>query len=273
MRITFGPDDLRRVDRLVAPMRAWFSPRFYGLDNIPAEGPVLLVANHSMIAFDCGLLMTEIMHRHGRVVRGLGDHALMDRPAIRRAVQRIGGVRGTRENMRILLSRGEIVLVLPGGSAEAIRRKHERYALKWKGRTGFAEVAIETGARIVPVAMVGANDAYDVVVDGEHPLMWPMRWYAARRDRSAITMPIFRGLGPTLIPKPQRFYYSFGEPIDATRWRGAGEGALELQSAVRVAVEKEFAFLFAERDQDPGRTMSGRGRQALSSYVRGLRRG
>ncbi|MGX1807347.1 lysophospholipid acyltransferase family protein [Nocardia sp. NPDC055321] len=263
--IPIGPAGLGPINLFATPMRAWVSPRFHGLENIPATGPALLVANHSLVALDCGLLIQEIVRLHGRVIRGLGDHGLMESARLRGLAQRVGSVRGSRENLRALLELGELVLVLPGGSREAFRRKHERYTLKWEGRNGFARAAIEAGVPIIPVAMVGANDAYDVVIDGEHPIMAPMRWIARRRQRPTLMPPVFRGLGPTLLPKPQRFYFSVGTPIDASAWRAEDlDRAEELRQVVQVALEKELNYLFAVRDRDRGRTLRGRLREAIA---------
>jgi 1-acyl-sn-glycerol-3-phosphate acyltransferase len=267
MSISVSPKGIRRMDALAAPLRAWFSPRFHGLENIPTEGPALLVANHSLVALDGSLLMHEILRHHGRVLRGLGDHALMASPRVRRFVQRMGTVRGTRANCRALLENGQLVLVLPGGSREALRRKHETYVLKWEGRTGFAHTAIAAGVPIVPVAMIGSNDAFPVLVDGQHALMRPLRWLAkATGSDPELTPPLFHGIGPTFVPKPERFYYSVGEPIETTAWRDTenpAAAATELQSLVRKALEEELTFLLAERDCDRGRTLRGRVLEAL----------
>jgi 1-acyl-sn-glycerol-3-phosphate acyltransferase len=261
LSISYTPTDVRRLDAIVAPLRAWVSPRFYGLENIPAEGPVMLVGNHSMVPLDVYLLNQELRRRYGRVLRGLGDDALMSPAFIRRYVQWHGGVRGSRENCLDLLAHGEMILVLPGGTREALRLKNERYVLKWDRRIGFARMAIEAGVPIVPIAMVGANDAYDVIIDGQHPLMAPLRRYGERQPRPNPAPPLFRGLGPTLIPKPKRFYFSAGSPIDAAQWRDTDDRAAELQRVVRAGLEKEFAFLFAERAQDRGRSLWGRTRE------------
>ncbi|WP_280272601.1 lysophospholipid acyltransferase family protein [Nocardia wallacei] len=263
LSIEVGRNDMRLIDVITAPLRVWVSPRFHGLENIPADGPALLVANHSLVALDGPLLIHEVLRRHGRLVRGITDHGLMDKPVMGKLVQRTGGVRGTREICRALLEHGEIVMVLPGGTREAFRRKHEKYVLKWEGRTGFARMAIEAGVPIIPIAMIGSNDAFDIVIDGHHALMWPLRRLGAAGPRQNPAPPLFHGLGPTLLPKPQRFYFSLGAPIDAAQWRGPDDRAPELQSVVREALEKEFAFLFAERERDRGRTLWGRTRTAL----------
>ncbi|MGK8556574.1 lysophospholipid acyltransferase family protein [Nocardia gipuzkoensis] len=263
LSVSLTDTDLRLIDTLLAPLRAWTSPRFYGLENIPAEGPVLLVGNHNLLGgIDAPLLLPEVLRRRGRLIRGLAENVLINVPGVRHLLHHFGSVRGTRSNCLTLLARGEAVMVFPGGGREAVRRKNEKYMLKWEGRSGFAHMAIEAGAPIVPVAMIGVDDAYDIVVDGDHPLLRPLRWTVEALGLSReLTPPLIRGVGPTVIPRPERFYFSAGAPIDPAPWRGARDkhaAATEFRDVVRKALEEELKFLFAERERDQGRTLVGR---------------
>lgn len=259
--------DIRAFEAVLAPLRAWTSPKFYGLDNIPAEGPVLIVANHNLLGgIDAPLLLPEILRERGRLVRGLAEHVLMV-PGVRDFLHHFGAVRGTRSNCLALLERGEAVVVFPGGGREAIRRKGEKYVLKWEGRTGFARMAIQAGVPIVPLAMIGIDDAYDIVFDGQHPVMAPLRWTCRLLGiNPELNPPLVKGVGPTLLPRPERFYFSAGAPIDPTAWMDAADldgAAADLRDVVRKGLEEEMQFLFNERDRDTGRTLAGRLRNAL----------
>ncbi|GAB0106771.1 lysophospholipid acyltransferase family protein [Nocardia sp. JMUB6875] len=263
LHVDLTETDRRIIDLLIAPSRAWFSPRFYGMENFPAEGPVLLVGNHSLAGgTDAPLLAHEILVQHDRLVRGLAENVLIDVPGLRDVLHRWGIVRGNRRNCTTLLEKGEAVAVFPGGGREAMRGKGQKYQLLWEGRTGFAKMAIQTGAPIVPTAMIGGDDIYDIVFDGDHPVMLPLRKAVEGLGlRSNLTPPLIRGLGPTLIPKPERFYYALGTPIDTTPWRDAEDldaAAIELQILVKKALEGELDFLLAERDRDRGRSLLGR---------------
>ncbi|MGE5441823.1 MAG: hypothetical protein ACM3Q0_02020, partial [Bacteroidota bacterium] len=57
------------------------------------------------------------------------------------------------------------IVVFPGGGREVARRKGEQYKLIWKARTGFVRMAIRYGYPVVPFAQVGADDAFDILVD------------------------------------------------------------------------------------------------------------
>lgn len=263
LHVDLTDTDRRIIDALIAPPRAWFSPRFYGMENFPLEGPVLLVGNHSLAGgTDAPLLAHEILVRHDRLVRGLAENVLIDVPGLRDVLHRWGIVRGNRRNCTTLLEQGEAVAVFPGGGREAMRGKGQKYQLMWEGRTGFAKMAIATGAPIVPIAMVGGDDVFDIVFDGDHPVMFPLRKAVEGLGlRSTLTPPLIRGLGPTLVPKPERFYFSLGTPIDTGAWRDIPDtdaAATELQAVVQKALEGELDFLLGERDRDRGRSLLGR---------------
>ncbi|MFE3702985.1 lysophospholipid acyltransferase family protein [Nocardia tengchongensis] len=208
------------------------------------------------------LLAHEILERHDRLVRGLAENVLIDVPGLRDVLHRWGIVRGNRHNCTTLLEKGEAVAVFPGGGREAMRGKGQKYQLMWEGRTGFAKMAIAAGAPIVPIAMVGGDDVFDIVFDGDHPAMLPIRKAVEGLGlRSSLTPPLIRGLGPTLVPKPERFYFSLGTPIDTSPWRDVEDtevAAVELQAVVKKALEGELDFLLAERDRDRGRSLLGR---------------
>ncbi|WP_459547142.1 lysophospholipid acyltransferase family protein [Nocardia sp. X0981] len=260
--------DLRILEAALSPVRVWTGPAFFGLENIPATGPVLLVANHNLLGLiDAPLLLPEILRTRGRLIRGLAEDLLIRTPGVRHLLHYYGSVRGTRDNCRTLLERGEAVIVFPGGGREAIRRKGEKYALRWEGRTGFARMAIECGAPIVPVAMIGIDDAYDIVADKDDRILRPLRFLVeALGIHPELTPPLVRGIGPTPVPRPERFYFSAGSPIEPEPWREVtdlDEAAGQLAAMVRKAVREELTFLFGERDRDRGRTFGGRLRELL----------
>ncbi|MGW0182443.1 lysophospholipid acyltransferase family protein [Nocardia sp. NPDC003345] len=268
LSVQLGPVDLRVLEAALAPLRTWSDPRFFGLDNIPDSGPVLLVANHNLLGLiDAPLLLPEVLRHRGRLIRGLAENLLIRVPGVRHFLHYYGSVRGTRENCRTLLEQGEVVLVFPGGGREAIRRKGEKYALRWEGRTGFARMAIECGVPIVPVAMIGIDDAFDIIADKDDVLLRPLRALVeALGIHTELTPPLLRGIGLSPIPRPERFYFSAGTAIDPGPWRETGdidEACGELAQVVEKALREELTYLLGERDRDRGRTLSGRLRELL----------
>jgi 1-acyl-sn-glycerol-3-phosphate acyltransferase len=263
-----GRGELDALSTLLAPWRALTDPVFFGLEHVPRHGAVVLVGNHSMFGLlDLPLMTDEIRRVRGRFVRGLADHAHFAVPAWRDLLLRFGAVRGTRENCRALLSAGEAVLVYPGGGREVAKRKGEAHRLIWKQRMGFARMAIEAGCPVVPFGAVGADDSYDILLDADNPVLAPVRGVVERLGgRWELTWPLARGVGLTPLPRPERFYYSFGEPLDTTPWAGRQDEPSALRAVrdrVRDAVEARLAFLLAERERDPDRDLLHRVRRRL----------
>lgn len=239
------------------PIRKLINPKVYGIDNVPKRR-ALLVGNHTVMGMLDSPLMCAELWEHGVIVRSLGDHAHFKVPVWRDILTTGGVVDGTREITSELMRRGEVILVYPGGGREVAKRKGEKYKLIWKERMGFARLAIEHGYTIVPFAAVGAEEAVDVVLDGDSPLLAPSRLFAEKVLGSKDAMPITRGIGLTPLPRPERQYYWFGKPISTASVQGQqGDDAVvrKVRDRTKKAVEKGMKFLLAERDNDPNRSL------------------
>lgn len=248
-----------RITSVVAPLARVTQPKVYGIEHIPDRG-VLLVGNHTIYGLiDVPFMVAELWNRRGIVVRGLGEHGHYAIPVWRNLLETCGMVRGTRENVRELMAGGENVLVFPGGAGEVLKQRGERYRLKWKERVGFARLAIEFGYPVVPFAMVGVEEMFDVVADDATPVVRQVSRLMKRLVGVPLP-PIGVGLGP-LIPRPERMYFWFGEPIGTARFGGRGEddaAAATLRDETRTAVEAGIGFLRAEREADPRRSIAAR---------------
>jgi 1-acyl-sn-glycerol-3-phosphate acyltransferase len=265
---------IRAALAALAPWRALAAPRFHGIEHVPTTGAVLLVGNHSIYGLlDPPLMAAELYVRRGRFLRSLAEHAHYRIPGWWQFLQAGGAVRGTRDNCRALFAAGEAVLVFPGGGREVAKRKGEHYQLVWKQRTGFARMAIECGVPIVPFAAVGIEDAYDIVVDADHPIFAPVRRVAERFGaRWDLAPPVARGLGPTPLPRPERLYYSFGPPIRTADWDGLADDptALEaMRGLVQDSIYAQLAALRAAQAVDPHRHLRGRLRTGLARRLNG----
>lgn len=266
--IDFKPLPVETVWKLAAPLRAYHRPLFYGLENIDPKKPSLLVGNHTIFGMlDIPHLGSAIYRERGVMVRSLGDRAHFQIPGWGELLKSVGSVVGTRENCARLMQAGQHVLVFPGGGREVAKRKGEAYKLIWKERTGFARMAIEHGYPITPFASVGPEECYDILVDANDVMKSPIGKFL---DRTGITkkflrdgeviFPIARGLGFTMIPRPERFYFWIGQPIDTRRFAGKHddkEALLAIREETRAAVEGGIAKLLAIREKDPGRTLLG----------------
>ena len=248
------------IDRLVsllAPLDHVLQPKLHGVERLPVDGS-LLVGNHTIYGFlDLPFMMAEIWKRRRLAIRGLGEHAHYAVPIWRDLLAAGGMVRGTRDNVRALMRQRQTILVFPGGSREVNKRRGQQYQLLWRERVGFARLAIEQEYPIVPFGAVGAEEMLDVIIDQDTPIYGEF----ARLYEKLVGFPmppIVRGVGPTPIPRPERLYFWFGEPIDTVRFGGRYEDATAagtLRDEVKKAILLGIQFLRDERDQDPNRRL------------------
>ena len=167
-----GPDDwLDAWDpeyiRTTLPTLKLFSDVYHraevrGLNNIPEEGHVLLVGNHSggtMIS-DTFVFAQAFYHHFGPLRRfhQLAHDLVFQLPGVRASLSRYGTVPASPENMGRALERDAALLVYPGGDHETYRPSWESAEIDFDGRTGFVKLAIEHGVPIVPVVAIGGQE-------------------------------------------------------------------------------------------------------------------
>jgi 1-acyl-sn-glycerol-3-phosphate acyltransferase len=181
-----------------------------GLAHVPDEGRALLVANHGgMLPWDSVMIATAVLEDHSspRVVRTLYPGTFKAVPGVARALATFGQVADTGENATRLLEDDQLVLVFPEGVDGLGKLFWNRYKLGRFRRSGSVGMAIRTGAPIVPIAVVGAEEAHPMVANIK-PLA-----EALRLPFFPIT-PLFPWLGPLgLIPLPSKWSIAFGEPV------------------------------------------------------------
>ena len=145
-----------------AMSRIYFRGDVRGLDNILAEGPVLLVGNHSggTLIADTFVFSQHFYDHFGaeRRFHQLAHDLVFQVPGVRASLSRFGTVPANPDNMRAALDRGAALLVYPGGDHETYRPSWEQDQIDFAGRTGFARLAIEHGVPIVPVVAIGGQE-------------------------------------------------------------------------------------------------------------------
>jgi 1-acyl-sn-glycerol-3-phosphate acyltransferase len=198
-----------------APLLDFLMDRYWrveieGLEHVPSQGPYLLVANRSGLLPWDGLLLAHAIERlrtPGVRPRFFVADWLMTLPFAMPMLTRLGGVRACRENAERLLHSGIPVIVFPEGAKGATKVFRERYRLKRFGRGGVIRVAIESGVPLVPVGVVGAEEA--------HPVLFKST--SAGRSLGLPFVPFtptFPLLGPLgAVPLPSKWVVRFGAPI------------------------------------------------------------
>lgn len=237
--------------------RAWFKPRFTGLENLP-DKPALFIGNHAFMAIDAALFHLYLYYDHGRYVKGLGDKSLFANPYYAAIAHAMGGVSGQAPIVERLMARGDDLLLYPGGAYESVKPPEARYQLQWKQRYGFVKLAAAAGYTVVPVASVGPDEYYDHAISSQTLVNSQLvRWLSKRGVlptdlRSDLVPPIPTGMLGGLLPKPKSTYFSIGKPIDLSDYKGQTLSTRQLSTLRRKfakAIEGEIAQLLLLREQ------------------------
>lgn len=197
--------------QLVKPLyERYFRVRTIGLERIPDVGPGILIANHSgTIPIDAVMMQYAVgaEHPQKRLVRNVGADLVWRSPLIGPLARKSGNVVACDEDAMELLRRGELVGIFPEGYKGVGKGWADRYKLQRFGRGGYIEIALKTRTPIIPVAIVGAEEAFPMI--GNAKLVAKLLGF----PYFPIT-PTFPLLGPLgLIPLPSRWVIEFGEPI------------------------------------------------------------
>jgi 1-acyl-sn-glycerol-3-phosphate acyltransferase len=244
--------DPKFTDR-VAHVALWFYRKYWrveaeGVTNVPARGRALLVANHAgVIPYDGAMIRTAILaeHPHPRHARMLVVDWAFAMPFTNLLLVKTGNVLAHPDNALALLEREELVGVFPEGEKGAAKGYRNRYRIRRLGRGGFVQVALRTGAPIIPVAVVGSEEIHPVIADFQ-PLA---RLFGL--PMAPIT-PTFPWLGPAgLIPLPSKWFIAFGRPIEVAQHGpdAAGDArlVLELSEQVREWIQLTLHRLLGKR--------------------------
>jgi len=149
----------------------YFRAKVDGIENIPAEGPALLVGNHSggnyiPDSFILGMAFATYFGAE-RPWYALTHSAAMAFPILGPILKSFGSIPASPQNADEALQRGACVLVYPGGDIETYRPWTERNRVKFAGRMGFIRTALKNEVPLVPVANVGSHETGIFLSDGQ----------------------------------------------------------------------------------------------------------
>lgn len=209
----YDPEYEQRVAPLFRALyETWWRVEVQGMENVPATGRVLLVANHAggLFAYDGAMLKVAVQEHHParRAVRPLVDDFVYNMPFVGDFMTRCGGVRACPENAERLLARDHAVVVFPEGTKGIGKPYSQRYRLQRFGRGGFVRIALRTRTPIVPVAIIGSEEI--------HPIVGRWDWLARQLGLPYFPLtPTFPWLGLLgLVPLPSKWRIEFGRPVD-----------------------------------------------------------
>jgi len=225
---------------------SWFRLQVRGIENIPADGGALLVANHSGTVPVDGLITGYAVMKHtGRPIRPLGADLVFKLPYVGQIARKMGATLACAEDAERLLASGELAAVWPEGFKGVGKPFSERYKLQRFGRGGFVSAAMRAQVPIIPVSIVGAEEIYPLI--GNIPSL--ARLFGL--PYLPIT-PFFPLLGPLgLIPLPSKWIIEFGEPVrtDAYPPEAADDPMLlfNVTDQVRETIQQTLYNLLVER--------------------------
>ncbi|TNE89817.1 MAG: acyltransferase family protein [Deltaproteobacteria bacterium] len=208
-----GDEVLAAMRPLVEAIQRYHRHEVFGIENVPKEGGVLFAVNHSFATYD-GVLLAKELIDHGRVPSALGDDLIFRTPRLRRWARSVGIVPASHTHGEELLQRGRLVLVAPGGMREALRPSEERYHVRWDNRKGFVKLALRAQVPIQLGACPDADRLYHIYENTLTKLAY---------KRFHVPVPLLRGWGPTLIPRPVHLVHVISEllhpePLDEERF-------------------------------------------------------
>ncbi|WP_121150624.1 1-acyl-sn-glycerol-3-phosphate acyltransferase [Microbacterium sp. AG1240] len=204
---------------VLAPLaRLVYRPRVEGRANVPRTGPVIFASNHLSFIDSIAIPVAA-----PRPVHFMAKSSYFDRWASRQFFTAIGAIAVQRgagqaaldalDQQRKILDDGRAVALYPEGTRSLDGRLY-------KGRTGVAFLALQTGAPVVPVGLIGTD----------------------------ASMPV----GARMPSMSERITVRFGEPLDLSRHGAATSGRArrgatdEIMAAIHALSGQELAGVYNE---------------------------
>jgi 1-acyl-sn-glycerol-3-phosphate acyltransferase len=217
---------------------------------VPSTGGALLVSNHAgALPPDAPMIAKAIKEEHPRPrpLHLTVEHFFKGYPGLAMLINKLGGVPAHPANVhRLLCDEQQLVLVFPEGRKGTEKLYKDRYRLRRFGRGGFVEAAMRAGVPIVPIAVLGAEEAMPTFAQVG----------LLRRLTGLIYFPItplFPHLGPLIGSAylPAKFRIRFMQPIPTDQWGERpwdDKGLVQtVAEDVRSRIQEELVDLVAHR--------------------------
>ncbi len=249
------PDFIReRLPLMWLAASLWYRGEVRGLGNIPDEGPVLLVGNHSggNMTPDT-VVFTLAFNTYFGVERAfyqLAHNLVLSMPGLG-MLRKFGTVAASPANARKALQSGAALLVYPGGDYEVHRPSWDGNRVDFDGRKGFIRLALQENVPIVPVVAIGGQETALFLSRGERlaKLLALDRLFRLKVLPISIGLPWLLNVGDMLghIPLPAKITVETLAPIDLRAEFGPDPDLDEVYDHLIRLMQDTLDALAAER--------------------------
>jgi 1-acyl-sn-glycerol-3-phosphate acyltransferase len=249
------PDFIReRLPLMWLIASVWYRGEVRGLGNIPDDGPILMVGNHSggNMTPDT-VVFTLAFNTYFGVERPfyqLAHNLVLSMPGLG-ALRKFGTVAASPRNARQALKAGAALLVYPGGDYEVHRPSWQRNRVDFDGRQGFIRLALDEGVPIVPVVSIGGQETALFLSRGEGlaRLLALDRMFRLKVLPISLALPWILNVGDMLghIPLPAKLTIETLPPIDLQAEFGPHPDLDEIYDHLIRLMQDTLDALAAER--------------------------
>jgi 1-acyl-sn-glycerol-3-phosphate acyltransferase len=222
----YNGEEAKLTLSLVKPFYKYlFRVETFGLENIPVEGRMLAIANHSGYApIDAGLLIYALAtNKHApRAARAMVERFLPMVPFVGNQINAMGAVLGDPLNCQKMLQADEAVVVFPEGVRGTGKDFKDRYKLQRFGN-GFLHMAMENETPIIPVGIVGCEESL--------PMLGNFKSLA-----KLLNIPYFPLALP--FPLPTKVFIHIGEPMYFKNGDDTEEEIAEKVEEVKAEIDR-----------------------------------
>jgi 1-acyl-sn-glycerol-3-phosphate acyltransferase len=249
------PDYIREnLPRLWLLSSLWFRGEVRGLGNIPEEGPVLMVGNHSggNLTPDTTVFTLAFTAYFGveRTFHQLAHNLVLSMPGLG-FLRKFGTVAASHKNAEKALSAGAALLVYPGGDYEVHRPSWERNKVDFDGRKGFIRLALAHDVPIVPIVSIGGQETALFLSRGEwlSKMLMLDRFFRLKVLPISLALPWGLNVGDMLghIPLPAKITVEALPPIHLREEFGPDPDVDEVYEHVMRLMQETLDSLASER--------------------------
>lgn len=221
----------------------YFSPMVvldgYGPGQAPPRKAVFAMAPHGIFPFAQAMALVGRMRKVFGDLRPIAATVSTRVPGLRHLLGATGVVPAEPAAIRAAIRDGDSLMIVPGGIAEMYRgtsRRSQSDVFVVGRRRGFVRIAVEEGAAVVPVVVLGASKLMTLLPFSR--LLQPL----ARMLRASILL--FYGRWGLPVPRSQRLLYAVGPPIWPPPVGPDGAAAEAAVEAVHAQFVAELKRLF-----------------------------